>query len=139
MLEVLLASLIFVISIAGIFGTLTYVRKPVANRQGALAAAVFGKQVLEALRAQVSMASAANYYSCSVVSSSCPDFGLSLGLHSVSIATLAANGLTWPPALTANNINGNPAVLNYTVICADGSGCANTDIGRRVDLNINWQ
>ena len=60
LLEVLLASIIFVISITGVFITLTALRKPVADKENALAAAILGKQVLEALRSSVN---AGTFYS----------------------------------------------------------------------------
>ena len=132
LLEILLASIIFIISIGGIFATLNAVRAPVANKESALASAVFGKQVLETLRAQVN---AATYYNgCSVGTSPCPDFSLSLGAH---LVTSLPVGLAWPStALSSANSSG----LSYTVSCAStgSTSICGGDIARRVDLNINW-
>ena len=150
LLEVLLASIIFVISITGVFVTLTAVRKPVADKESALSAAVFGKQVLEALRSQVDARTSANYYSDPYCSGSgsgivCTDFSLAVGTHQVPVANLPA-GLSWPPGLiTLDSVtypNGNPPVLNYTVLCADGTyttcAVAGVDEARQVNLSINW-
>jgi Tfp pilus assembly protein PilV len=142
LLEILLASVIFVVAVAGIFGTLSYVRKPVTSRESALSAAVFGKQVLEALRSQVSMAASSNYYSCSTVTSPCPDFALSVGQHQVQPAGLPV-GLRWPSALVAKNNSCNAqGCLIYTVYCADNLSstppCSSNDVGRKVNLDINW-
>ena len=114
LLEVLLAAIIFVITISGLFVTLNAMRAPVANKETALTAAVFGKQVLEALRDQVSTASAANYNTCSSVNASdgsCADFSLSLqttalAKHEVNHTTLATYGLTWPTSLASSNTTG---------------------------------
>jgi type II secretory pathway pseudopilin PulG len=143
LLEVLLAAIIFVITIGGLFVTLDAVRAPVIAKENALTAAIFGKQVLEALRTQVNTQTFYNACSTPVPPAlSCPDFSLYLGLHQVPLANLPA-GLTWPASLTANNLNGNPAVLSYTVFCADNSvpsgyplACSSADIARGVTLNI---
>ena len=137
LLEILLASIIFIITVAGIFATLSAVRTPVADRESALTAAVFGKQVLENLRSQVNAASSAYYYSCSAGGSPCPDFALSLGAHQISQATLTTYGLSWPASLTAANGGASP-VLKYTVVCADGSSPCSADSARQVNLTINW-
>jgi hypothetical protein len=138
LLEILLAAVIFIISVGGIFITINAVRIPVANKENALAAAVFGKQVLETLRSQVN---AKIYYNaCSVNQTPCPDFSLSLGSHQVPVGNLP-QGLTWSSQdlINANLVNGNP-VLTYTVSCADGNFPNNcdADIARKVDLSINW-
>ena len=141
LLEILLASIIFVISVAGIFATLNAVRVPVANKENSLAAAVFGKQILETLRTQVNAGTAAFYGTCSsgagTVASPCQDFSLTLGTH---LANMPA-GLTWPSADPSSNNAG----ISYTVSCADGSGsygnpntCLNADVAHKLDLNINW-
>jgi len=136
LLEVLMASLIFVISVLGIFATLNAVRGPVSNKESALTATVFGKQVLEALSSQVT---AATYYTNTCAPPPCTTFDLSVGQHLVPTASLPA-GVNWPVALTQCN-NG----LNYKVSCADGSAAGaapfcggNYFIARKVDLNINW-
>lgn len=131
LLEILLAAIIFIISIGGIFATLNAVRAPVANKESSLSAAVFGKQVLESLRFQVSAESNANFYG--ICSDTCTDFSLALGTHQVSPLP---SGLNWPPGLAAKN----PGGLIYTVSCADGSSapCTNANVAHRVDLNINW-
>jgi len=153
LLEILLASIIFIISITGVFITLTAVRKPVADKESALAASVFGKQVLEALRSSVSAGTF--YNSCSSMNANgyCPDFSLSLGKHQVPSGNLLSAGLTWPASLTVANTNVNSithcdtavACLVYTVSCADNnppagstSSCVNADVARQVTLNINW-
>ena len=130
LLEILLASIIFVISVAGIFATLSAVRSPVGNKENALAAALFGKQVLETLRTEVNAGTATYYGICA---GNCATVDLKLGNHSV---TLPASGLSWPTAdLSANN-----ATLKYTVFCADGSAAAlcHADVAREVVLSINW-
>ncbi|MDE2008955.1 MAG: type II secretion system protein [Candidatus Omnitrophica bacterium] len=145
LLEVLLAAVIFVVSIAGIFATLNTTRTPANDKENALAAAVFGKQVLENLRSSVSANSAANFYAtCSPV---CTGLSLELGTHEVNNATLTASGLKWPPAISASNscpdIGVTPC-LSYVVSCGDGTATCGTitavdaGVARRVDLNINW-
>jgi len=140
LLEVLLSSVIFVISVAGVFATISAVRGPVANKENQLAAAVFEKQVLEALYSNVSAANA-NYFACSVNQNPCPDFALSVGAHQVTHGNLPS-GLSWPPALIASNNSCDAnGCLTYTVSCGDGSAgpnCTNPNAARRVDLNINW-
>ena len=140
LLEILLSGIIFVVSVAGVFATLNAARSPVVNKEGALAAAVFGKQVLEVLRSQVSQTQA-NFYSCSGGQNPCPDFALSVGAHAVPLGNLPA-GLSWPPVLVTgvnnNNPNGSPPVLSYTVSCADNSNPCGSDTAHRVDLNIQY-
>jgi len=153
LLEVLLAAVIFIISIGGIFATLNAVRTPVAHKEGSLSVAVFGKQVLEALRSQVSDQPSANYYSdsfCSGSSSStiCTDFSLAVGTHYVQTnGNNWPSGLSWPTALvTANTVPcyvTQALCLVYIVTCADGtySNCSSLassypNMARRVDLNI---
>lgn len=131
LLEILLASVIFVISVTGLFFTLTAVRIPVLNKESALTGAVFGKQVLEALYSRVS---ASTYYNNCSGQNPCPNFDLSLGVHQVPTASLPA-GLIWPIGFAVLNSN----VLTYTVSCADGSAAPCTDpdnTARKVDLNI---
>lgn len=150
LMEILVASIIFIISIGGIFATLNAVRAPVINKESSLSAAVFGKQVLESLRSQViAGTNVGNFYgTCSsIVSGACRDFSLYLGLHQVPTSSLPS-GLSWPPALVAvNTVCGSPAALclQYTVSCADGiapSGsppsCSSFNVARRINLNINW-
>jgi len=144
LIEILMAAIIFIISIGGIFATLNAVRVPVANKENALTAAVFGKQVLEALRSQVNQQGAANFYVCSAAGQNpCQDFALSVGQHQVSATTLSNYGLTWPSALqSANTVCGSPATLClvYNVTCADSvpTDCTTntTDIAHKVDLKI---
>ena len=85
LLEILLASIIFVLTVGGIFVTLDAIRKPVANKELALTSAVFGKQVLEALRSKVTAASSSNFFT--VCAGTCPTFDLALGVHHVQSAT----------------------------------------------------
>ncbi len=138
LLEILLASVIFVVSIAGIFATLNAVRTPVTTKENALMAAVFGKQVLDTLRSVVN-AGGTTYYG--ICAGNCATFDLQLGPHQVVAATLAAYGITWPSAdlINANKIGG-VTTLSYTVSCADGSvpASCNADVARRLDLNINY-
>lgn len=150
LLEILLAAIIFLISVAGVFATLNAVRGPVTNKENALAAAVFGKQSLEALSSLVEQAT---YYSACVHfnggDATCADFSLSVGTHEVT--TISAGwptGLEWPATLAGSNTCPNvvPAInsgcLSYVVTCADGSAgptCGgNPNIAHRVDLNVNW-
>jgi len=142
LLEVLLASIIFVISITGVFITLTALRKPVADKENALAAAILGKQVLEALRSSVN---AGTFYSTNCFSP-CSNFDLSLGTH---LVTPLPSGLSWPASFTNPGPNPNNG-LYYTVTCSvantqnnanppdcvDASG--HNDIARQVNLSINW-
>ena len=132
LLEILLASVIFVITIGGIFATLNAVRTPVASKNSALTAAVFGKQVLETLRNQVNNQAASNFYS--VCSGSCTTFDLELGVHAV---TLPTSGISWPTAAIST---ANSNTLNYTVSCANpySISVCGPYVARRVDLNIQW-
>ena len=143
LLEVLLASIIFVISITGVFITLTALRKPVADKENALAAAILGKQVLEALRSSVN---AGTFYSTNC-SSPCSNFDLSLGTH---LVTPLPPGLSWPASFTNPGPNPNNG-LYYTVTCAAGpnpngtgtpldcvDASGHNDIARQVNLSINW-
>jgi type II secretory pathway pseudopilin PulG len=141
LLEILLATIIFIISIAGVFATLNAVRQPVIDKESALTATIFGKQVLEALRSQVNAATSSNYYSDSTCTPTCSDFSLGLGTHQVNTTNLPST-LTWPTALTSSNqacATHNPCLV-YTVSCADGSpnSSCGADIARKVDLSINW-
>jgi Tfp pilus assembly protein PilV len=131
LLEILLASIIFVISVAGIFATLSAVRSPVGNKENALAAALFGKQVLETLRTEVNAGTATYYGICA--GAGCGVLNLTLGNHSV---TLPASGLSWP----TTDLSTNNATLKYSVYCADGSAAAlcHADVAREVVLSINW-
>ncbi len=134
LLEVLLASVIFMISVAGIFATLNAVRAPVANKQSQLSAAVFGKQILERLYSNVN----ANTWGTPCATNPCTDFDLAPGSHQVSVATLATAGLSWPTTALSNaNLIGGVPVLQYTVTCSDGT-CSNLNLPRQVNLNINW-
>jgi len=149
LLEILLAAVIFAVSVIGIFATLSAVRTPVLSQENSLIAAVFAKQVLEALRSQVSQ-TLDNYYACSIpadgtVAAPCPDFSLSVGTHQVATGNLPA-GITWPAILINANLHGQAtAQLVYTVSCADGSGtygsntgCTTNDINHKVDLNVQY-
>jgi len=106
LLEVLLAAVIFVVSVAGIFATLSAVRVPVHQKERALTAAVFGQQVLEGLRSQVSASQINN------VSPVCYNYTNQLIF-----------GGPWP-AGTQKDQNGTTYSMNYTVSCASpGGGC----------------
>jgi len=146
LLEVLLAAIIFIISIGGLFATLNAVRSPVTQKENALSAAITGQQVLNYLRSQVN---AQTYYNgCSLpldASNNCPALDLSTGPHLVPSGILTGVGISWPNNLSILNATG----LNYTVLCADGSSgaaatCnpapngngANLDQARQVTLNI---
>jgi Tfp pilus assembly protein PilV len=140
LLEILLASVIFVLSVAGIFATLSFVRASVTNKESSLTAALFGKQVLEKLRSAVNMGGANPYYNaCTGNANPCPDFSLSLlpaGVHRVPSANMPA-GLIWPTALkTANTFCDANGCLEYTVSCGDN--CSNIDAARKVDLIIHY-
>ena len=111
------------------------VRAPVANKESALTAAVFGKQVLETLRSQVNEQASLNFYTvCPTSAPYCTTFDLALGRHQV---TLPSSGLNWPPSLSLNN-----STLNYTVSCADSSttcatfSASNSYVARGVNLKI---
>jgi len=146
LLEILLAAIIFLVAIAGIFATLNAVRGPVANKENQLAASVFGKQVLEALYSQVSAdpSGAATYYD--TCASPCATFDLSVGTHQVPPAAVTAAGLSWPATLQTGNVCPSVAssCLVYDVHCSSGvdtdclSGGVNPGMARRVDLAINW-
>ncbi len=151
LLEILLASIIFIISVGGIFVTIAAVRRPVMDRGSSLAASVFGKQVLEALRSRVD---ASTYYGLCTLNANghCPNFDLFLGIHEVPSKNFPS-GLSWPasisyPNTSINNVancynisNGDTSCLVYTISCADGSNtCSSSgsDMARRIDLTINW-
>jgi len=148
LLEILLAAIIFLISVAGIFATMNAVRGPVANKENQLAASVFGKQVLEALYSQVSDGGTF-YTGCAGGANPCTDFDLSVGPHQVPPGKLPA-GLTWPTILKiSNTCAGVPnSCLIYNVTCANGSllsNCSNLahplgdfTSAHQVALNINW-
>jgi len=146
LLEILMAAIIFIVSVAGIFATLNAVRGPVIAKENQLAASVFGKQVLEALYSQVT-AGGTFYTACATAGNPCPNFDLSVGIHQVPSGNLPSN-VTWPTALTAqvNGVypNGNPPVLNYTVSCAGSGNTTDPSCGgnpasaHQVTLNINW-
>ncbi len=143
LLEILLAAVIFIVSIGGIFATLNSVRGPVASKENALAAAILGKQVLEALRSQVSYR---NYAppACSSISA-CPDFSLELGVHAVTMPYSLPNGqqLIMPANLIPFNPPGNVSgvgTLSYRVTCAPNGStniaiCKET-MARKVALTI---
>lgn len=139
LVEILMAAIIFVISVAGIFATLNAVRVPVANKENQLIATVFGKQVLEALRSQVNNTRFYNTTCSDRGSGECQDFSFYLGRHLVPTSALLSVGLNWPSALSTCNTSG----LSYKVSCADGSGsagqlCSQSNVALRVDLNISW-
>lgn len=54
MVEVMVASVIFVISAAGIFATMSLTRKPTVQVDSKLQAALFGKKILDSLSKSVS-------------------------------------------------------------------------------------
>jgi Tfp pilus assembly protein PilV len=135
LLEVLLAAIIFVISVAGVFVTLNAVRRPVINKENALKATIFGNQVLESLYSQVSAETWNNQ--CAVANGICPEFSLYLGNHQVPEANLPP-GLSWPDnSLKAANTACGNGCLVYRVSCGDET-CTDPNASRRVDLNINW-
>ena len=150
LLEILLASIIFIVSVGGIFVTLNALRKPVADKESALTAAIFGKQVLEALRSNVD---ARTYYNCCTgvancsgpTPPTCGDFSLALGPHQVALPPAGVPQITWP---NTGLSQANGGYLNYNVFCADSTAAApeyancatgaNPDMARQVNLNINW-
>ncbi len=129
LMEILLAAIIFIITVGGIFATLNAVRTPVTQKENALTAAVFGKQVLDTLRANVKPSTFdAN------CTPPCAGFNLKVGLHQV---TMPAGGLNWPSAdlASANNY------LSYTVTCGDDGTtypCTPANEAHKVVLNVNW-
>ncbi len=130
LLEILLASVIFVVSVAGVFATLNAVRTPVTTKETAVTVAIFQKQVTEALYTNVDSGKNQQnqnmyYGTCTdinnVVQNPCPQFTLTLGEHQVSSATLQQLGITWPASLQGvNNICGAAGCLDYCVTCDTG-------------------
>ena len=153
LLEILLAAVIFVISVAGVFATLSAVRGPVTNKENALTASIFGKQILDALYSQVTASTVnVNYYG--ICSPTCTTFNLYLGSHQVPVTDSSwPTSLSWPTALQGaaggNTCAGTVATgscLSYTVTCADGTiagagypyFCSNgASVGHQVTLNIS--
>lgn len=119
LLEILLASIIFIISIGGIYATLSAVRKPVVQKERALTAAILGKQLLESLRSQVDARNIQGPIGAGVWTGN-----LAIGSH------------TLPPQSDLQGVQYNMA---YTVICADGTAtCDQNDTPRAVTLNITF-
>lgn len=112
LLEVLLASIIFIVAVLGVFSTLSAVRIPVQQKERALTAAVFGQLALETLRAQVN-ASSTSFDA----PSGCYNYTnqLALGAHPT-----ASN----PALLSQTDQNVTTYSMSYTVSCASaGGGC----------------
>ena len=146
LLEILLASIIFIISVAGLFATLNGVRAPVINKESELAAAVFSKQVLEALYSQVNADTYNNPCGSNNANVSCADFSLSVGVHNVALPWPQNCGqganppcvLNWPSTALSNaNLIGGQPYVAYTVSCGDET-CVDPNVARRVDINIQW-
>jgi hypothetical protein len=154
LLEVLLASIIFIISIAGVFATLNVVRTPVGGKEKALAAAILSKQIFEGLRSAVDEDPALKFYT-DCPPGNCIDnkLTLALGTHLLTFPVpLQVGTLNMPASLIPSNGPPPGGSLTYTVQCADGvtpgacgpghcdpnGGACNDEIGRRVDLNINY-
>ena len=115
-MEILLASVIFVITAAMVYITINAVRQPVLQKERALTAALFGQQLLEDLRSQVDAAD--------INASGNWTGNLALGVHGPFSQT-DAQGIVY------NEI--------YTVACGDGSAtCDNSDVARAVTLSINF-
>lgn len=149
LLEVLLSSIIFLVSVAGLLVTMNAVRGPVMTKENQLTATVFGKRVLEALYASVDNNT---YFTTSCVGNTSPKFDLSPCTHTINAAAAAANSrIPWPPPFTQNNCNvdngGNPQ-YQYDVLCSDGSESAGNNCedttkahameARQVQLTIKW-
>jgi len=138
LLEILLAAIIFVITVAGLFATLNAVRRPVIDKESALDASNFGKQVLESLRSKVD---ASTYYNpCVAVNpdNTCGDFSLSLGNHEVPQGNLPQDlGQSWQSSVLPGS---NPNGVSYAVSCADTGSLVTcgADTARQVKLNIQW-
>jgi len=116
LLEILLAAIIFIISVGGIFATLNAVRQPALQKERALTAAIFGQQLLESLHSSVS---ANNFDAGGNVNGA-----LSLGTHSLPLVT------------DPQNVVYN---MTYVVTCADGGvTCDQDDTPRQVILNITF-
>lgn len=102
LLEVLLAAVIFVISVAGVFAALGAMRLPVLQKERSLTAAVFGQQALENLRLQVNAQNinpaTGNYNAGNQ---------LAVGAHALA------------PVTDQNGIQYN---MSYTVCCAVSTG-----------------
>lgn len=114
LLEVLLAAIIFIISVGGVFATLNYVRQPVLEKERALTAAIMGKQFLESLRSQISAANLVN--------------GVWQGNFALGTSSF-----------TENDQQGTQYNISYTVSCADGTTtCGNYDTPLAVNLTVNW-
>ena len=53
LIEALLAGVVFILAVSGVFATMAAVRGPVTSKNNSVEAAIFGKQVLEDLRSKV--------------------------------------------------------------------------------------
>jgi len=145
LIEVLMASIIFILTVGGVFATLNAVRAPVAQNVLAVSASTLGKQVLEALHSQVNtLSGAGQYYGlCTALNAdnSCPDFSLSLGQHKVPVANVPGINLNTLPSdfASSNPDTNNPANLNgvvgYTVSCSGGQNPGN--VSGNVPANPN--
>jgi Tfp pilus assembly protein PilV len=149
LIEILMAAIIFVVTVAGVFATLSAVRAPIATKEQELATVLFEKQALEDLRFQVTSEGRGYFYFCQSFFATfyygnplndfyygCEGFNLDPGPHTVPLVLLPGDLQTsvnnLPPAvLTANSSapcgtdnSGNPGptefCLQYTVSCADG-------------------
>ncbi|MBF0510937.1 MAG: hypothetical protein HQL13_01270 [Candidatus Omnitrophica bacterium] len=146
LLEVLLASIVLVIAVAGVFATLHSVRVKVTNKETALAASAMGCKVLDSLLYAQDNTYVSKYgLKCSDVPS-CGAFEIAtLGTHRIDNTTLIHNGLSWPgfpSGWDTENKSCQPApCLVYTVQCAPGTdqiGAPGIDCPHQVILHINW-
>jgi len=108
LLEVLLASMIFIVSVAGVFSTISAVRQPVHAKERALTAAVFGQLALETLRAQVNASNidstTGQYKTASL---------LAPGAHPAGTEATSYASLFSP-----QDQNGTTYTITYNVCCA---------------------
>jgi hypothetical protein len=110
--------MIFVISVAGVFSTLSAVRQPVHQKERALTAAVFGQAALETLRSQVSannIDSTTGRYKTSCL--------LALGAHPVGTEA------TTYPLFSQTDQNGITYTITYNVCCSVCPGSPSTAVG----------
>jgi len=106
LIEAVVASVIFMIAVTGVFASLSALKRPVATTDKALGAALCGQQFLENLRASVdqqdwAIASSKLRPTGSVAGASCVENGVtySINYQVVAVGTTARKGLvtvTWP-------------------------------------------
>lgn len=113
--EVLVASMVFSIAAVGIFSTIAITRKPSAVSERKIAAAYYGKRVLDDLRAKTD--ARPNVWN-----------GGALG---------TAGSLPYSVGLGTTTINGTVYTATYTVNDATPASPGAPEV-RKVDLTITW-